>query len=46
MKGIFILIGLIFFACLAVNNQTTAQEPAPDYTPYYPNYPPLSPQEL
>ncbi len=39
---IFIFLGL----CNPFLNQLSAQDITPDYTPYFPNFPPLTPQEM
>lgn len=46
MKKIIIVIGVLFYVCLPCFDQVTAQDPSPNYAPYFPNYPPLSPQEM
>ncbi len=46
MKKIIIVMSVFVYLCLPYFNQVTAQDPSPDYTPYFPNYPPLTPQEM
>lgn len=45
MKKLILLIFLIGM-CLLNFSQTFAQDPSTTYTPYFPNYPPLSVQEM
>jgi hypothetical protein len=46
MKKIVIVMSVLFWVCLPYCHQVSAQDPPPGYTPYYPNYPPLTPEEI
>jgi len=46
MKKIIIVMSVFVYVCLPYVNQVTAQDSSPNYTPYFPNYPPLTPEEL
>ena len=46
MKKIIIVMSVFVYVCLPYVNQVTAQDSSPNYTPYFPNYPPLTPQEI
>ncbi len=40
MKKIIIVMSVFFYACLPYFNHVIAEDPPPNYTPYFPNYPP------
>ncbi len=46
MKKIIIVMSVFLCVCLPYFNQVIAQGPPPNYTPYFPNYPPLTPEEM
>ena len=46
MKKIIIVMSALFWVCLPCFNQTIDQDPPPNYTPYFPNYPPLTSEEM
>ncbi|MCP4403495.1 MAG: hypothetical protein GY801_40085 [bacterium] len=46
MKKTIIVVSVLFYVCLPCFNQVTAQDHPPNYTPYFPNYPPLTPEEM
>lgn len=46
MKKVIIVMSVFFYVCLPCFNQVIAQDPPPNYTPYFPNYPPLTPEEM
>ena len=46
MKKIFIIMSLFCYMSLPCYTQAFDKDPPPNYTPYNPNYPLLSPQEI
>ncbi len=46
MKLTFIVVTLVIGLCWPCHNQVIAEGAASSYTPYFPNYRPLSPQEM
>ncbi len=46
MKKIVIVLSVFLCVCILYSNHVTAEEPPPNYTPYFPNYPPLTPEEI
>lgn len=46
MKKIVLVISVLLYACLPCFYQVIAQDPPENYTPYFPNYPPLTPEEM
>jgi len=46
MKKNIIVMSVFFCVCLPYLNQVAAQDASPSYTPYFPNYPPLTPEEM
>ncbi len=46
MNKTIIALSVLFYVCLSCFNQVIAQDPPSNYTPYFPNYPPLTPQEM
>ncbi len=46
MKKILVVMWVLLGINLPFYTQTVAEEPPPNYRPYFPNYPPLTPQEM
>jgi Single Cache domain 2 len=46
MKKTNIIFTIVFCLCLSYTSQAIAQESSSNYTPYFPNFTPLTPQEI
>ncbi len=46
MKKIIIVISVLFYVCVPYCHHVIAEDAPPSYTPYFPNYPPLTPEEM